>query len=340
MLKYSDEHIKKNRSLNQLMTVPGIGKKAAENLYRYGCDSVEKLHLTKYNKELTPSQKTGLKYFGHMGSVVPREDAEAIVDFCKHHLRMDGCEFIIAGDYRRGNPVITKPIELLIVGKSTLDPATVPPHPSTLRLPPLQKPTRTKVVFSRTRRYMGYDEEAASVLLTKIVGPLRDLGVVSDTISPGMSVWQGWVRVPKKGEPRESRGERLEGIRGMNGDFRRLNITYVPKQSCASALLALTGDKDYYFYCTQKAVQTGLYLNEWGLWEWEPDSQSLSKFQASDAPHKTTSLGAMWGSETEAEGGRWVQLETPEEEQILQAIGEEYTPPTRRNLRFISGRVG
>ena len=81
---------------------------------------------------------------------------------------------------------------------------------------------------------MGYDEEAASVLLTKIVGPLRDLGVVSDAISPGMRVWQGWVRVPKKGELWESRGERLEGIQGMNGDFRRLNITYVSSSKSAS----------------------------------------------------------------------------------------------------------
>jgi len=148
-------------------------------------------------------------------------------------------------------------------------------------------------------------------------------------------VWQGWVRVPKKGESWESRRQRLEGVRGLDGHFHRANVTYIPKQSRASALLALTGDDDYYSHCTKKAVLAGLYLDEWGLWEWEPDSESLSRFQTSGAPHERASLGAMWGSETEADKGRWVQLETSEEEHILEAIGEEYVPPDRRNLRFI-----
>lgn len=85
----------------------------------------------------------------------------------------------------------------------------------------------------------------------------------------------------------------------------------------------------------RKAAQAGLYLNEWGLWEWEPDSQSLSRFKTSDAPHEKTSLGAMWGSETEEDKGRWVQLETTEEEQIMSAIGAEYVPPNKRNFRFL-----
>ena len=90
----------------------------------------------------------------------------------------------------------------------------------------------------------------------------------------------------------------------------------------------------------RKAVQAGLYLNEWGLWEWEPDSQSLSRFETSDAPYEKTSLGAMWGSETEADKGRWVKLEAVEEEEILNAIGGEYVPPDRRNFSFISAKKG
>jgi len=46
----------------------------------------------------------------------------------------------------------------------------------------------------------------------------------------------------------------------------------------------------------------------------------------------------MWGSETEADGGRWIRLESLEEEQILNAIGGEYVPPNKRNFRFIAGR--
>ena len=115
---------------------------------------------------------------------------------------------------------------------------------------------------------------------------------------------------------------------------------YAPEQSQGSALLVLTGDEDYYLDCTRKAVQAGLYLNEWGLWEWEPDSQSISRFQTSNAPYEKTSLGAMWGSETEADEGRWVQLETPREEEIMDAIGGEYVPPNKRNFRFMVGKAG
>ena len=104
-------------------------------------------------------------------------------------------------------------------------------------------------------------------------------------------------------------------------------------------MLATTGDGDYYVDCTRKAVQVGLYLNEWGLWEWEPDSQSLSRFETSDAPYEKTSLGAIWGSETEADEGRWVKLEAVEEA-ILNAIGGEYVRPDRRNFSFISAKKG
>ena len=208
---------------------------------------------------------------------------------------------------------------------------------------------------------MTNEKRVTSTLLNEIIVPLGELGVVSDTIGAGMNSWQGWVRVPKKGETWESENKRLNGIQRLDGYFHRVNITYVssfkpspgcnrlprllssrryiPKQSRGSALLALTGDEDYVLDCTRKAVQAGLYLNEWGLWEWEPDSQSLSRFKTSDAPHAKTSLGAIWGSETEADKGRWVQLETTEEEQVLNAIGVDYVPPNKRNFRFLTGKV-
>jgi len=197
--------------------------------------------------------------------------------------------------------------------------------------------------------------------MNEVIKPLENMGVVSDTTTPGTNLWQGWLRVPKGGSW-GTRQERIEGIQKLNGDFHRVNITYVsalesapsmstlilrflssyrciPKRSRGSALLALTGDEDYYFDCRRRAVQAGLYLNEWGLWEWEPDSQSLSQSETPYTPHEKTSLGAMWGSETEADKGRWVQLETFEEEQILDAVGGEYVPPSKRNFRFIVGKT-
>lgn len=103
-------------------------------------------------------------------------------------------------------------------------------------------------------------------------------------------------------------------------------------------MLALTGDQTFYSDLKRKAVQAGLYINEWGLWEWEPEPESLSRFQSSGAPHKKTSLGAIWGSETEEDKGRWVQLDSVEEERIFEQIGAEYVSPEKRNLRFIEGR--
>jgi len=64
-------------------------------------------------------------------------------------------------------------------------------------------------------------------LLRSIVKPLEDLGVIVSETAAGANVWQGLVRVPKKGESWESRKERLEGVQTMNGDFCLMNITYV-----------------------------------------------------------------------------------------------------------------
>lgn len=113
---------------------------------------------------------------------------------------------------------------------------------------------------------------------------------------------------------------------------------HIRKQSRGSALLALTGDWDYYSDCVRKAVRAGLYLDEWGLWRWEPESQSHSRPQTTDAPHEMISLGAMWGSETKADKGRWIRLDSTDEERILNAIGGEYVPPNKRNFGFIMER--
>ena len=248
---------------------------------------------------------------------------------------------------RRGATATSQPIELLIVDKSN-GPVPTPPHPSTI------KPT--KLLKSMPVVRLTHEDYETSALLRDIVKPLEELGVVADATIPGVNVWQGWIRVPKKSESWESRKERLDGVQTLNGDFCPVNITYVfspepaltvyslvpssflryaPKQSQGSALLTLTGDKEYVLDCAQKAFQAGLYLNEWGLWEWEPDSQSLSRFQTSDTPHENTTLGALWGSETKADKGRWIRLEAAEEEQVLAAIGGEYVLPEKRNFRFL-----
>ena len=131
-------------------------------------------------------------------------------------------------DSRRGLSDSSKPIELLLVDKSATASAQIPPHPSTLKPSDLEKPMRKT-------RPRAREDKRNSVLLNRVVKPLEELGVVSDATIPGANVWQGWVRVPKKGESWESRKERIEGIQNMDGNFRLVNVTYV--SSSKSALM-------------------------------------------------------------------------------------------------------
>lgn len=124
---------------------------------------------------------------------------------------------------RRGASALSEPIELLFVDKTTTDPVPTPPHPSTLKDPSLSKPTRSKMRFLRDNE--GRKARASGVLLNNIVKPLEGTGVVSDTATSKVNVWHGWMRVPKKQEPWESKKERIEGIRNLDGDFHRVNIT-------------------------------------------------------------------------------------------------------------------
>ena len=130
---------------------------------------------------------------------------------------------------RRDASAISGPIELLFINESTTDPTPTPPHPSTLKPLPIRRPTRAKFPFSQV--YVNNEEKLTSVLLNKIIGPLEELGVVSETTTPGTNLWQGWVRVPKKGESWELKNERINGVQKLNGDFHRVNIVYVP--SCS-----------------------------------------------------------------------------------------------------------
>lgn len=133
-------------------------------------------------------------------------------------------------DSRRDAPAIEGPIELLIIDSSD-GPIPIPPHPSTLKPPGLFKPTRIKFPFSQI--YLNRDEKITSVLLNKIIKPLEDMSVVTDTMTPGTTSWQGWMRVPKKGGSWQTRRERIEGIKNMEGDFHRVNVTYVSSSESA-----------------------------------------------------------------------------------------------------------
>jgi len=71
------------------------------------------------------------------------------------------------------------------------------------------------------------EQKATSVFLTKIIQPLEDMGLVSDTTRIAANAWWGWMRVPKRNNSWESKKERIDGVRKLDGDFQRVNISYV-----------------------------------------------------------------------------------------------------------------
>lgn len=78
-----------------------------------------------------------------------------------------------------------------------------------------------------TRDYLTVEEKSKNALLNEIIRPLETLSVVSEKGLIGLNLWQGWVRVPKKGESWEPKVERIRGVQNLDGDFHKVTITYV-----------------------------------------------------------------------------------------------------------------
>jgi len=156
-------------------------------------------------------------------------------------------------------------------------------------------------------------------LISHIINPLQDLGILSEPMHPGATKWEGWLRIPDRngeGMTWESRPNRREGLANKTGTFIRVDFNYAPKGSKGAALLALTGDRDFFSDIQSRAAKLGMYLNEYGLWKWDStDSSSMDR-------------------------GEWTFIEGRDEEAILKEIGIEYVEPEKRNFSFLKpGRV-
>jgi DNA polymerase beta len=88
-----------------------------------------------------------------------------------------------------------------------------------------------------------------------------------------------------------------------------LNIhSLVPQKSKGAALLALTGDNEFWHDVCTRAARHGLLLNEFGLWRWVDVGE-----------------------------GSWELLCSESEEEIMDHIGMAYVPPEKRNFAFLVG---
>jgi len=90
-------------------------------------------------------------------------------------------------------------------------------------------------------------ENGVKITLKKVVRKLEKFGVITDTLSMRDHKFMGIVKCP-------------------SGQYARLDIEYVPKESWGSAMLYFTGPKANNVYMRGVAKRKGLLLNEYGIY--------------------------------------------------------------------------
>ena len=92
-----------------------------------------------------------------------------------------------------------------------------------------------------------------------------------------------------------------------------------PVKSKGAALLALTGDREFNADIRKKAARLGLFLNEFGLWKWIPDTPLRE-----DADEATNAKGY------------WSFMEGESEAAVLRELDMGYVEPPKRNFAFLA----
>lgn len=100
------------------------------------------------------------------------------------------------------------------------------------------------------------------------------------------------------------------GKLGENGKARRIDIRFIPYNSYYPALLYFTGSKDFNIMMRNNAIEQGYLLSEYGLYK-NPDRKK--KLTSKELASKN-------------------KLIFHSEEEIFNALGMDYVPPTDRNI--------
>ncbi|KIJ62545.1 hypothetical protein HYDPIDRAFT_157267 [Hydnomerulius pinastri MD-312] len=324
--RHSLEEARKEQIIASLMSIPGLGKLTAKELYVAGCRSVADLNKPEFNAMLRPSQKIVLPYWDHLSRPVTPEQASIVRDFVEQHIPS---KYVVSttGDIRRGAPNAPH-ISLLIVHPhhSVIIPPSDPPNPhasSSSRAGKTQS-TRSKIpsLFTHGPHYL----DSTYPFLTDIVGPLEPRGLIATTLSESVHKWTGVIRTPERGsnELWEGRAERVERVKGMKGDFCKLELFYVSQRSAGAASILLTGDSAFNISIRAAAARRGYSLNEFGLWRWQDATgDPRSEFYSEESVRE--------------HGGYWdfVEGASEREEDIFDAVGMEWVAPDRRNFEFL-----
>ncbi|KAH7909820.1 hypothetical protein BJ138DRAFT_1154374 [Hygrophoropsis aurantiaca] len=307
------EKKRQQQILKSLQTVSGVGPKTAKDLFEAGCTSIVEMHAPQYMELLSHTQKIGLRFHHHLQCPLSRHQAETISQFISENISAK-FEIQLAGSYRRGASS-SPDIEMLIFHPSHVHVPTPPP-------PAGESPKRRATTVFRNS-YTPVREAQNSLLLRDVIAPLENKGLIAATSISGSKKWQGIVRIPEMVDGGwEERGSRLQQLRCDKGVYMRMDLTLVPMKSRGAALLALTGDSEFYTELGARASRLGMHLNEFGLWRWEPEESTTE------------------GDVTSSNGkGYWAFLQGESESEIMRELGMEYVAPEKRNFGFLNGKA-
>ncbi|KIY71669.1 hypothetical protein CYLTODRAFT_486962 [Cylindrobasidium torrendii FP15055 ss-10] len=325
--------------VNELSTARGIGPAKARQLVENGCTGLDHLRKTPALMEmLTPKQYISIKYLDATGTPVIREEAEQVLGIVRSALqdlddearammerfsadqelretyesRIFDWDLVHVGPYRRGFPIAQ---EVDIVAFSDRvggvpSPTDPPPdvggtvYPTTPFLEPIARTIRydsrgrPPLPLHIAKGYRRSFQVAASPLLNTIIPALRRRGLVVDDMRPSSHRWQGIVKIGHS-----------------DADIRVMDLTVAPTVCRGAAMLALTGDAEFWRHLTEQAKRSGLLLNGWGLWKWNGKEKEWVRVEPDDGSDYLT------------------------EDAILAHLGHEPVDPGRRNFSFLVKRT-
>ncbi|KAI0031926.1 hypothetical protein K488DRAFT_36065, partial [Vararia minispora EC-137] len=343
---YGPEHeaaARRKLELNRaLASIPGVGPRTADKLIAAGVTSLHDLRHPEHFSRLSPIQRIGLVYAKPLSEPVTRAKAELVADFIRDHISSNFTVDLM-GAYRRGLDSFTT-VSILLTHPHFVH-IPLPARPST----PKRGPGSIPLPF-----YERATAPADSMLILDAVRPLEDVGLLAATITSCTGRHVGIAAQPRRGPDGQwtSMGERLRDIRYRRGAFLRLEINLAPHKARPAAMLALTGDEDFYHAARLAAHRQGLYLNEYGLWRWTPASVSAALSEASTSTDPSPlsdasprqqeididpSLAETLPSSPTAPG-TWQLLDTPTEQSLLSSLALGHVPPDRRNFVFLRPR--
>ena len=147
------------------------------------------------------------------------------------------------------------------------------------------------------------------------------------------------------GRPCRSRSRNRESGRTVSEDVNQVGrlfyiiyhthqfFSFVSHKCRGASLLALTGDSAFHKHLQSQANQSGLLLNEYGLWKWNQNSPSDSTSTDDDAE-----ADAGVYDSPEKENGYWSLVRSSTENDIFEELGIDFIEPSKRNFSFISAK--